>query len=500
MSFWTRKSFIALAIFIFALIPRVMPQNYTTYDEGRFWINRSQNFLNGLETGDLQQTAQAFHPGVGTMWMGSVGIILDRIISGTDHPQTDNMQYRVNIRLIMQIMNAASVAIGYLLLLRLIDPHVALLSAILWASEPFLIAHGSILHVDGLSTSMMMLSFLSGLIALYTSPKHPRRWWVASAVLGGFAGLTKITTFAVIGILFCAAWITKKRQLKFFFEWGFIGIATWFLFYPATWGNLDAVFSNFEWGLEITFSGHNNFFLGEPSSHPGVLYYLLSVLLRITPWLMGGLILSIFAIRHLKSLQEKQIVLSFFLYVVLFFAVMYLQSKQLDRYLLPLYPVLCVFAAYGLLNYFDWRIATSGVILAAAINFITIYPYPLAYYNPVLGGGYLADEFIMVGWGEGIDKVVDYIEQTEDAPCDLTIIAQYSHVLSIHLPCATVIPADQWEDAINTADYVMFYINELQREYDPVLEAQFSRQAPVYVARINHLEYAYLYAVDSTAP
>ncbi|NJM09093.1 glycosyltransferase family 39 protein [Candidatus Gracilibacteria bacterium] len=71
-------------------------------------------------------------------------------------------------------VNALAVGIGYLLLRRLVRPAIALVAALLWATTPYLVAHGRLLHLDGLLTSFATLSLLA---TLNVHPsKHPLRW------------------------------------------------------------------------------------------------------------------------------------------------------------------------------------------------------------------------------------------------------------------------------------------------------------------------------------
>ena len=71
--------FSALIIFAFALIPRLGAiKQYVTPDEP-IWVLRSINFATALSHGDWATTAQIGHPGVTTMWLGSMGILLKRL-------------------------------------------------------------------------------------------------------------------------------------------------------------------------------------------------------------------------------------------------------------------------------------------------------------------------------------------------------------------------------------------------------------------------------------
>lgn len=499
-----------LFILLLALVPRLASPQILTYDEGRYWVNRSENFLDALKTGQIEETAQSFHPGVMTMWFGAAGITIDRIINGEDHATVDPMQYRSNIRVVMAVVNALGVLAGWFLLRHLLGPRPALLAALLWATDPYIIAHSRILHVDGLTTTTMFLSFLTGWIAfkLDSGRYNPNwsvrwRWLAASAALGGIATLTKFTALSVVGLLGVVVLVANwkffrasrlPRMAMPFIAWGLIAVIVWFALYPATWAHFDRVIDRLTLGVEVAFEGHLNFFLGEPTIQPGPIYYLLALALRVTPWVMMGLVAAPFALRLYR--QQSHLLFGLFLYAVLFLAIMTLQRKQLDRYMLPVFPVLYVFAAVGLLWIVDrlhipgrtmWSVAT----LVMVVNTWISYPYEIAYYNPLLGGAATAERTLLVGWGEGLDQAVDYIESDSDDVCATNIMSAYHELVDIYLPCSSITPLD--EDRMADADYIVFYINQLQRGFNQPLIDALAESDPAYVARINGVDFAYVY-------
>src|SRR5512135_2840949 len=69
----------ALAIFIVALFTRGGAlKQYVSPDEPS-WVWRSLHFSQALAQGDWASTAQIGHPGVTTMWLGSLGILVKRL-------------------------------------------------------------------------------------------------------------------------------------------------------------------------------------------------------------------------------------------------------------------------------------------------------------------------------------------------------------------------------------------------------------------------------------
>jgi hypothetical protein len=512
-----------IGLFFLALIPRLAPMNYLSFDEGNYWVYRSENFLQGLQTGDLAATAQSFHPGVGTMWMGAAGILVNDVINGDDHQVEDNLAYRVAIRRVMAVVNALCVVIGYFLLTRLFkDQRIALLAAIFWATEPMLVGHSSILHVDGLSTSMMVLSFLTGLIAFkldhqpykYSLRDQVRwQWWVASAILGGVATLTKFTTLSVIGILFLAALMINFKHFRVkhihiqampFFVWVGIAGVTVFALFPAMWGHMDVVLDRLNYGVELAFEGHRNFFLGEPTIAPGPFYFFVTIAYQVTPWVLLGVVISIITIRQLTKQQDSALLFALALFCIAFYGIMASQPKQLDRYMLPIYPILCVFAALGIWTLFD-RLSQSikpsriwgTLLVVAVINLIWVYPYYFAYYNPLLGSAPVAQEIILLSTGgAGLEKAITYIEAEEGDNCDVRVLGKPETLLRQYPTCYTFLDANNWREEIDDSDYLILSIRYIQREYFPELQRQLDTITPTATFSFQGVNLVYLYDAE----
>src|SRR4030067_3165600 len=74
-------------IFVAPLLPRPLALgNYLTPDEPN-WVYRTVRFGAALSRGEWASTAQAGHPGVTTMWLGSLGIAIERLIDPSLPPE-----------------------------------------------------------------------------------------------------------------------------------------------------------------------------------------------------------------------------------------------------------------------------------------------------------------------------------------------------------------------------------------------------------------------------
>jgi hypothetical protein len=134
------------------------------------------------------------------------------------------------------------------------------------------------------------------------------------------------------------------------------------------------------------------------------------------------------------------------------------------------------------------------------------YPYYLTYYNPLLGGIRQAAQTLLVGWGEGYEQAVRYLNQKEDA-AHLRVATWYAkqcvgpffegqaHKLNVNSqePIGVV----PWYDT----DYVISYINQVQRDIpNPATVSFFRSQQPEVVVHIKGLDYAAVYKVPQEVP
>jgi len=210
-------------------------------------------------------------------------------------------------------------------------------------------------------------------------------------------------------------------------------------------------------------------------------------------------------------------------YVVLFVVLMSVAAKKLDRYMLPALVLLDVVAGVGL-----WRLAThasravarlapaaghrrwlsfgllAACVVGQAAQLWMAEPYPIAAYNPLAGGASRAGRVIMLGWGEGLEQVAAFLNRQPDAQ-ELLVATNYIHVMRPRLS-ATPIPINLYFDnehaaALPTPDYVVLYINSVQRRQIPPIARRAIRAGPpVFVADVNGEEYAWVYAVPGSEP
>jgi hypothetical protein len=121
---------------------------------------------------------------------------------------------------------------------------------------------------------------------------------------------------------------------------------------------------------------------------------------------------------------------------------------------------------------------------------VSVEPYPLSFYNPLLGGAPAASQLIIVGWGEGTDQAAAYLDRQPNAD-RIIVMSLYNDLITPRFRGIGVPPWD-WQKA----DYLADYVNMEQRKLLPrPLQQLVQRQSPDYTVRINGLDYLRVYRI-----
>jgi 4-amino-4-deoxy-L-arabinose transferase-like glycosyltransferase len=538
---------IALLVGVVALVPRLAElRAFVTVDEAAHWIDRTLRFSDAVADGRWAAAHQTGHPGVTLMWLGSLGLMLGRWAQAQGWAELATpLALLFWMRLPVALLQALLLPLGYVLLRRLFAPRVALLAALLWATAPWLVAHGRLLHLDGLLASFVTLSLLALLVSTTRIERNasfflsPVSFFLClSGILGGLAVLTKAPALMLlpfVGLVLLAhtrgAWRARLRDAAAAFAlWLGVAALTVLLLHPALWADPGRVLHSYR--EEIVDNGGRpngagQFFLGQAIDDPGPLFYLVASALRATPLTLLGLLLfaglqiadTRLHIKRWRNAQSKlfeapiNTTLWLLAFVLFWFAVMTLGPKKFDRYVLPAWPAIEILAAIGLMRGFQlcaavWhmfaRRATTtsnqqpatgpklviGLALVAQLATLWYYhPYYLSYYNPLLGGGPVAQRALLIGWGEGMDAVGAYLATRPDV--------NYGPVLSalvptlqpyVAVPVKSVTELDR-----GSQNYAVVYLESVQRGANRDVYDAIRRTLPLHTVRIHGIDYATIY-------
>jgi hypothetical protein len=488
---------------------------FVTIDEVGAWMPRSEYFLNALSSGNFAATAMSAHPGITTAWLGSVGIVLHRGLAGWGLIDPGDFATRLALmQLPLALVHSGAVLVGYLLLRRLLAPALALLAALLWACDPFVVGFHRILHVDGLMGSFATLSLLAGCV--YWFDERRTRFLVLTGVCAALAVLSKSPAVvlgpALLGIVAASWWARRsgnqqlwRQELTALLICGLVAALTALLVWPALWADPLAAFNRLvagvsEEGGEPHQSG--NFFLGQAVEAPGPLFYPVALALRLSPLALIGLVLLALNWRRLTS-GEQVVCGALTWFVLLFILELSLFPKKFDRYLVPAFPALAILAATGYLALFTRlerpRLAWTGVAGMSVIAFANAlwwHPYGLIAYNQLLGGTARAAQTVHMGWGEGMQLVATWLNQQPDSR-EVAIVSTTVATMRPYLePGVGALLPPAGDRLPEETGYAVLYVRSLQDgDLDPRLQQIAATQTPLQTIWLKGVPYAQIYEV-----
>jgi len=523
-----RTTLALCTLFVLALVPRTANlDQHATADEDLTLI-RSANVALALERGDWWGTYQIGHPEATVQLLVAIGLGADRLrpyageFLGADARTSARVPgyfgTLVQARSLLSPVHALLIALAALLVWRLWGVAAGLMTGLLLAFEPFIVAHGRILRTDALLSELMLVAVLA---ALAFWSRRAGVWALLVCILAtGLALLTKTPALALFGAVPAAAVAgllagvrphplthspavgepgAVKQAIGLLLPLGvwlagslMVVAAVW----PAMWARplraveRMAIYTQEKGGSPMDAGG---FFLGVPVPDPGPLYYAVALPLRLSPVLLAGLLFWLM----FRAPQARRGVGLILLTGVGLAVVLALLPKKADRYILPAIPFLAVVASVGLAAAADrWRrLGTAGVASVVAAGEIALlalaWPYPLAAYNPLLGGAPAAERWVSVGWGEGLDQLAPVLNGRLDRDF-LTVSTPYPEVLQ-----AQIVGRAVDLDAYDVADYVVRYVAASQRHLStPALDAALAGREAISRIEIAGIEYAELYELD----
>ena len=430
----------------------------------------------------------------------------------------------------------------------------AFLAAAFIALDPFYLALSRVLGHDALVTTFMWLSLLALLRAIQSTEfagqssqarvhnlpftiHHSQLWLTTSGAMAGLAWLSKypalfIGAFTAPALLTAYLWQSRadgasplavlKRWFLDMLIWSAAAGVIFVLLWPAMWVNpLGPVGIIIGDALRASGGAHQkgSFFMGQPVPDPGALFYPIVAVFRTTPVVFLGALLSLWLLLKPRPLVQNSRLdarlplLILWGYVLLYTLLVTVGGKKQDRYLLPAFPALQMLAAMGYT--YLLAVARRGAravhrlwILPASLVAIQLlmvlpyFPYYFSYYNPMAGGSVAASSTIQVGWGEGLNEAAAYLNTLPDAE-STRATSWYSTAFEPYFRGQAIYKIEDEKISRSAkpglaADYVVFYINQLQRRLpsEGVL-AWFQRDEPAHVVALNGQPYAWIYAAPA---
>lgn len=557
----SQQGVILIIIFLLAALGRLPALGeFLTVDEP-VWVERSAIFLGGLLYSDYECppsvdgrdftttgwacTYQIAYPGVTTMWGGSLGLLAHYWTGAAD--KSDLRAFLETLRLHpldqaliapvrwpLALSAALFIPLFYLLLKRLFSIQVALVATLLLTFNPFHLALSRVLHHDAVTTTFVTLSLLSMLGYWLRGWRWP--WLVISAVCAGLAGLSKpigwflLPYTALLGFFswyyhwqngsWPGGWQGLWQVIWRGLLWGALIGLTFTLFFPAMWvipGEILSAIFNVSAGYSEKGHIDGHYFLGQISRDPGPLFYLLAWPLRATPLELVGLA-GLFAAGWFhwrfrpQAVLHQPILAGLALFIGILLLLETVSSKKMDRYFLPAFPAMEVFAAFGLIGLAtrllslplfsqvkNWR-PPQPVAVAALVVFVgqgwwalNNYPYYFTYYNPLFGGAPVAARLMTIlGWGEGMNEAAAYLNHQPQA-ASLRVMADYTDTFSPFFVGEAYFARGVTE--IMAADYVIYYVNRLQRRLPQADVWRYfeQHQVPTHRIILQGLDYVLIY-------
>ena len=439
---------------------------YVTPDEAA-WVYRAVRFGDAVHTGDWQAIPNTGHPGAVTMWLGALGILIQRLIdpaSSAAHldwirrlawlsPQNDaafnHLAYFLSWgRIAIAATTTLGAATLHGLLKRAYGQRVALVGLALVALNPFLIGHSGLLHTDALLATFTLLAMSASLNGA-REPDRPR-WWALAGVFTALALATKTPAL----LLLPACWLILAvgphvgseevggRWWRLALNTGayLLSVAVGYgLLYPALWSDPVAILETLFGfaGRHVAIVQRPVFFLGQVRYDPGPLYYPVVWLCRSSPVVLVGLGLGGARLRALAP-DRRFAFVGLSLFAVAFGALMSLATKKHDRYLLPALVTLAIPAALALSQTRRSIALPIALQLALALAFCA---YPLTYANPLAGGPWGVSRAVTLDWGEGTGAAARWLNRRPRA--DRLTVATDSIPTVAPLFAGRVVPLDQ---------------------------------------------------------
>jgi len=513
------------------------------------WFGRVEKFIAAIGDGRFADTYQAPHPGVTLMWL--TGGVLAAAqwfygpIAGRERvwffELTQVIWALVLLALLFVVLRRTLVVYGER------PEHadwIALVPCVLIAIDPLVITMTRAVSLDGPLGLHALLAVCLFLIAVRT------RALADELFAGVAAGITVLTKMPGLIFLFgMGLWLLvralrerhdphARRSLRSVLVVPAVAAATTVILWPALWvapgrtliqmaatreqvaqierGDLGSLLAarpdrhGFDALLDVILHPHkaNNADVLYGRLRAAWQYYPAVVLFKTPPVTLVlaavGAALSISAWRR-RSTNATLAVLGYsLLFGLLYFTCMSIAAKKTWRYMVTVEVFLEL--AAGLT--FAWLAqaairrqrywvpaALAAPLLLQSVDVLAHEPYFLTYYNPLLGGRAVAEQYVMIEWGDGIGEAARYMsEHARNRPVRFIATGTITPRLRIMIGDAHYVgrPSDA---EFLVIDYRQF----LQADFSPLARAYWKTRRPEHVVWIRGVPRMWIYRMDQGA-
>lgn len=523
-----RSGVLFLIVFVFSLLPRLTGlARYVTPDE-LIWVFRTVQFREAILAGAWADTLVSGHPGIVTTWLGVLGVNLQLWLQPSSREaytwithlaffMPDNMAAFERLavflpwaRLAVAVVNSLGITAVYALVRHLWNHNMAWLVALLLAFDPFVAGLSGILHVDALMTTFATLALLM-LLSLVDGRLDRKRWQITAVagIVAALAILSKTPALLLLpmaGLLFVVAWWLGNGRIRELvmtgLVWGTAVLITIWTAYPALWavpGDVWRLLSG-NANRHIEEALRPSFFMGHVAYDHGALFYPVVLLFRLSPVVFAGLVVGALLLLwpRRSSLWSRRKAIFLLLWAVLYIVGISFAAKKFDRYVLAVIPALIILAALGWQQLAHLKPAFRRYLVPVLIGVQALYllyflPYPLAAYNPLAGGPWMAEAVMPLGWGEAVSASGRWLAELPDSE-EKTAVAGLAPSFAPFFPGQTLLASPE---NIAQADYVILTAGgrQIAPERWPDLPSEFRLR---HTIRYGGLEQAWIY--EQAAP
>ncbi|MBN1316670.1 MAG: glycosyltransferase family 39 protein [Anaerolineales bacterium] len=408
---------------------------------------------------------------------------------------------------------------------RLVGEKIAYIAGILLALDPFFITYGKVLHVDAILASFMLTSVLFFLN--YLNQQERKKDLIFSGFFAGLSFLSKSPSLFLIPYMALSIlvlkflnpiiakekfWLEFKRSIGTMVAWLAVAFVTFVVLWPAMWVEpLDALRQIGERILFHVETAHYNpvFFNGQITfDDPGIGFYLATIAWKTTLITLPAVIFVIYRLISGFRKERHGFYASILIAFVFFFTIqMSISARKEEAYLLPVFPVLDLIAAFGLMwileafERFAWfkqrrwiQYCLGGLLLLIqAFVSLSHHPYYGTHHNLLLGGTRVAMKILpLQDQAEGLDLAAQYLN---------TLPGSQSARVAVHGRGATLFQQNfnglrtEYDDP--WTNYRVYFVNQLMRdlhrdEWSDIYEMD-SKKEPIWTKEFDGVTYVWIY-------